>query len=397
MERSPFTVDDGEARELVRERGGDGTRLLVLVAPFHDEHVGAAQRTDSVGGFRGVIRETLLAVPWAGRYTVVDGLLRPLIHTDVDLARIRQVLAGLPVVVLWGRMGIGRRAVAGCLIHDVVPGREPIDLTAPGRAIPMTKDGNEAFLTAVDALAADMAITAGIAADWFALHHARTPPELARLAGTGRVAPEIALAAASGGDTSRSLDWPLRFTALNALADALPGQPLTRDAVVSLAIDLEEFWASAPWRDTDPDLADQLYRLAARLPAAPPRPTDVAHQPRRWLELGSRLATLAEDTRSAQPGHAGDGLTRLLGDYQALASRAVPPLVRAELSGEPLAPLPGNRSLRDDARTARTRLRAAWQGFGQDPAPLRPVLDVLTLLGDDHPAGPRTPLALPAP
>ncbi|WP_322763049.1 hypothetical protein [Frankia sp. Cr2] len=330
--QSPFVTGDTIARELVEGETRESCLPVVLIAPFYDERKPASQRHDAVGEFRTAIRESLNNAPWASLYRTLDGLLRPLTNSDLDLLRIRVVLSGLPVIVLWGSVKSSAETVLGVRMWGMTkdPNREFVVSSTP---IPLPPIPELSFSEGMTALRSfdskvgwEMAAVAGIGADWFACHHRNLEPVLPRLLtlDTERNI-ELAVSAATGGVSKAELSPRQRLAGVRSLASAGAGKE-ARQAIASMADDTVDVWRS------EPDAVD--VRLAAEIVDAA---TVAIHVEQREIQdppLWSGWTGFVQATTAATKDTALPTQTRRIADeYSRAAARHSIADVAASLNG----------------------------------------------------------------
>jgi hypothetical protein len=122
LDHSPFYDLAPEiARHTLLEVYAEEQKPILLIAPYWDES--APYDAGEAGGlkqFRTAITHAWERTPWVNDFTIQDGFLRPLHHTDRDIRIIREALHDLPVVLAWGSLD-GHRAYPKIEMWNVIP------------------------------------------------------------------------------------------------------------------------------------------------------------------------------------------------------------------------------------------------------------------------------------
>ncbi|SER37224.1 hypothetical protein [Actinokineospora terrae] len=183
------------ARDLVAEHTDGGRRPALLIAPFHPEDTNPGST-----GIAVALRRAWTASPWHDDLALVPRLVqRPLRDFDTDVWTIRGTLAGLPVVLLYGRL-VGDRVVPALAAWNLLP-QSPntvLETTFPAFDIPSGVDW-AGRLRLGDHLGRMFALTAGNLGDWFHLLTHDRVPHLHRLVPPDHV-PERRILATSAAD-----------------------------------------------------------------------------------------------------------------------------------------------------------------------------------------------------
>lgn len=216
IENSPFRLAEDEVRQLVLAETDGGRLPAFLIAPFVREPA-----DNDKPAYRLPIATSWQRAGWRDWLRRIDGLIeRPLYRGDVDLRVIRQVLAGIPTVLVHGAIQGDRRVWPEIVTWDLIdrpvrPGHEPgqrVPTQAIGISLPMIevsqgpgRDAVAADLDAQDQLARLCTVAVGLLGDWFRIVHYSLPPVLYKLVSS---ADERQLAAAGG---AQALDLAIEY------------------------------------------------------------------------------------------------------------------------------------------------------------------------------------------
>ena len=139
---NPFGYQSREdAHRQVQRITHDGERPALLFAPFLNVAGSVQENLDNPYGYVHSLRASWNDSPWRGEVAAdVGTIAKPLVRTDWDARQIRELLADLPVVLVYGVVRENRRPRLEILAWNIIDdqdGRtdsEPIKITIPERA-----------------------------------------------------------------------------------------------------------------------------------------------------------------------------------------------------------------------------------------------------------------------
>lgn len=178
LDASPFGhQSDQAAYRHVQKITRHGTRPALLLAPFLNTAGAVQENLNNPFGYAQSLRSSWNDSAWGDEAAAdVGTIAKPLVRTDWDARQIREVLADLPVVLVYGVVRENRRPRLEILAWNIIDDRagptdsEPIKITIPERATGTIKPDQ-----LPDQLSLASTQLCAMLAEWFYVARGRPP------------------------------------------------------------------------------------------------------------------------------------------------------------------------------------------------------------------------------